>query len=153
MNSSNGISHSHYISRVYFHYESSDVQQRLYTWKIFHIYYSDGVSPLCILWWLIRVEFFLKILPHWLYQYGFSSVWIFICSTRVKLSLKTFAPSLHIKRSFSTMYILSWWVRATSEHRLSHSLYISKGFWLVWILCWLKRIEFFLKAFPHSLRL
>ena len=58
------------------------------------------------LWWLIRVELFLKAFPHSSYQYGFSSVWIFLCSNTVGVIPESFPTFITCKRPFSTIYSL-----------------------------------------------
>ena len=117
------LSYDHYIDRIYSHYEFSDVQQRINcTSKIFHIYYSDSFSPVCILWWLISLGIFLKDFPYSLHGYGFSPVCILQCFKNIELSLKVFTHSLHL-RLLSTMYF----------HMTSKAWILSKRFPTIFI--------------------
>lgn len=117
--------------------------KELYIWKIFHVYCSDGFLSFMHSLMVNKVEFFLKTFPHWLYQYGFSSVWIFLCSNTVVIP-ENFTAFIIYKGLSPTTYSVTV-SKEPSEHRLSPSLYSSKGFWLVWFLQWLNRTEFFLK--------
>lgn len=104
--SSYGLSHSHYISRVYFHYESSDVQQRMYTWKIFHIYYSYRVSLLYASLminksWALPKGFSAFIIPAW-----FLISMAFLMFQHSCVIPESFPTFITYKRPFSTIYSL-----------------------------------------------
>lgn len=82
----------------------------------------------------------------------FSSVWIFWCTVRFFLCLKTLLQSLH-PYGFSPVWILWWPTKFLLEVKDFLHFSHSYGFSPVCILWCTTRFLFWLKSFPHSLHL
>ena len=148
------------------------------SWQLFsHFKHEkDVLLPVCIPVCLFNAWDDLKVASQWLQAYGFSSLWIFMCTFRVEeeisfwhiwqgivaLSLWEFwcrfkfpcvaSPFPHWGQMncFSFVCLISWWFsRATSCVNIWLHWKQEKGFSLEWRFSWAFKLDEFASILPY----
>ena len=102
-------------------------------------------SPLWILWWQLRFNFFVKALSHWLQWYGFSPVWFLWC-----LIMTFFLLWKHYHNSCIDIVYhewLFWWTLRCPLCAKSLVTFVA----MIWAHCWRNMLVHTMLAYDNSM--